>query len=66
MHEYFLDIGIDALAGIICTDKEKYYQSISEGAIVPRFQGSKPMVLAKTRLDLPNGDFRQRIVEEMI
>jgi uncharacterized protein (DUF4213/DUF364 family) len=66
MHDYLLYQGIDALAGIICTDSEKYYNSIAEGAIVPRFKGSMPMVYAKDKLNLPNGDFRKRIVDEII
>lgn len=61
MHPLLLDLGIDALAGIVCTDEEAYWPYLEEGAIVPRYQGTRPMVLARERLALPTGDFRDRL-----
>jgi hypothetical protein len=66
MHRHMLDIGIDAVAGIVCSDTDTYWKSVVEGAIVPRYRGSKPMVLAKEKLDLPNADFRTRIVNDIL
>ncbi len=61
LHPLLVDLGLNALAGIVCLEEEPFWQSIEEGAIVPRFRGSSPRVLADTVLDLPKGDFRGRL-----
>ncbi len=61
MHPLLLDLGVDALTGIICAHEEQYWRELEEGAIVPRFRGSKPVVLSRERLELPAGDFRERL-----
>ncbi len=61
MHRMLLDAGINALTGIISENPEIYWQSIEEGAIVPRYQGCISAVLSDEKLDLPPGDFRQRL-----
>ncbi|NLI78770.1 MAG: DUF364 domain-containing protein [Candidatus Riflebacteria bacterium] len=64
-HPLLLDLGIDALASIVCTDEEAYWPFLEEGAIVPRYLGTRPVLLARERLPLPPGDFRQRLSQAL-
>lgn len=65
LHEILLDAGLDALNGIVCTDEERYWPGIEEGAIVPRYEGCASHILAKEKLDLPPGDFRARLAQRL-
>jgi uncharacterized protein (DUF4213/DUF364 family) len=63
LHETLLDLGINALTGIVSENDEVYWQGLEEGAIVPRYRGCTSVVLSREKLDLPPGDFRPRICE---
>ncbi|OQA10876.1 MAG: hypothetical protein BWY66_00107 [bacterium ADurb.Bin374] len=65
LHPLLLEMGVNALAGIVCTQEEDYWQSIEEGAIVPRFRGTEACVLADRSLELPTGDFRVRLQKDL-
>ncbi len=55
------DYGVSAIVAIRALDNARLYSSIAEGAIVPRFKGSEMVTYCRKKLDLPQGDFRNRI-----
>ena len=59
--ELLFDRGVSAIVAIRSVDDDALYSSIAEGAIVPRFKGSEMVTYCREKLELPRGDFRERI-----
>jgi uncharacterized protein (DUF4213/DUF364 family) len=64
-HPLLLDLGLDALTCVVCDDEDTYWPYLLEGAIVPRYQGTRLVTLAQERLALPPGDFRERLTRAL-
>jgi hypothetical protein len=59
--DLLFDCGVSAIVAIRALDNARLYSSIAEGAIVPRFKGSEMVTYCREKLNLPQGDFRNRI-----
>ncbi|MCK5682700.1 hypothetical protein KAJ27_01205 [bacterium] len=56
------DHGVDMISSLVVSDSDNLFNSIAEGAIVPKYRGGEIMSMTReSGVKLPAGDFRLRI-----